>query len=90
MSGDTFYCHSKQKTCQLVRTDLTRVRKYQALLRHSKRTFAVACIQGVIFACLNEHMFHGGIQVLQFHFGSETREKGDVFTNTEHRSLFVI
>jgi hypothetical protein len=35
---------------------------------------AVACVQGVIFACLNEQMFHRGKQVLQFRFGSETRK----------------
>ena len=35
---------------------------------------AVGCVQGIIFACLNEHMFHRGKQVLQFHFGSETRK----------------
>ena len=32
---------------------------------------AFACVQGVIFACLNEHMFHRGMQVLQFLFGGE-------------------
>jgi hypothetical protein len=50
----------------------------------------VACVQGVIIACLNEHMFHRGYQVLQYLFGSETQKKGDVFTNIEPKSLFGI
>lgn len=39
---------------------------------------AVAYVQGVIFACLNEHMLHRGKLVLQFRFGHETRKSGDL------------
>ena len=35
---------------------------------------AVSCVQGVIFACLNERVFHRGKQVLQFRLGRETRK----------------
>jgi hypothetical protein len=90
MSGDTCYYHSKYEDMPVIPDWYNESSNVSGFTSAFETNSEVGCVQGAIFACLNEHMFHRGKQVLQFLFGSETQNKGDVFTNTELRSLFGI
>jgi hypothetical protein len=74
MSGDISYRHSKYEDMPVISDRYNESLNLSGFTSAFETNRAVACVQGVIFACVNEHMFHRGKQVLQFRFGSETRK----------------
>lgn len=72
MPGDTSYCHSKYEDMPISPDRYNEGSSVSGFTSAFETNSAVVCVQGDIFACLNEHMFHRGKQALQFRFGSET------------------
>jgi len=74
MSGDISYRHSKYEVMPVIPDWYNESSNLSGFTSAFETNSAVACVQEVIFACVNEHMFHREKQVLQFRFGSETQK----------------